>query len=462
MSDLNPSIRTRVSRPVARWRWQAGKRMGSIRAWFSPTDTDVTERNAHFLISEVFWAAFLSATVAFNAPYALRLGATNAEIGFMSSIPALLALLITIPAGQILARVPQRKPFIVWSLLLYRIGFLLVVLLPWVIPADHRGTVLVWLLIAFTAPAQVFGVAWNAMLADVLPEHKRTHVFATRNIVAAIVATAGIFLAGRWLEFGPYPLSYQTLYGIGFAASMVSLYFIMKVDVPVVEVIKSVRDAGGAAPRPAGPRALWRTARESMTAAPDFVRIVVNTFAYGVGLWMVGPLYVLYFVRTLGANEGWIGINGTLGNLTPILGYMLWQRLIYRWGEKRVLKLSMSVIGLYPLLVGLTPHLGVILAWTALNGLIAPGVNLSQFNMLLKVCPADRRPAYLGIYTSIMNVGAFVMPFVGVALANRFGFTPVLIGGGIVCLIGCTSFRFHGLQTPDSLAAHLSELRPTV
>ena len=41
----------------------------------------VTERNALYLEIEVFWAAFLSAVTAFNAPFALRLGATNAEIG---------------------------------------------------------------------------------------------------------------------------------------------------------------------------------------------------------------------------------------------------------------------------------------------------------------------------------------------------------------------------------------------
>ena len=41
---------------------------------------------------------------------------------------------------------------------------------------------------------------------------------------------------------------------------------------------------------------------------------------------MIGPLYMLYYVRTLGATDGWIGMNGTLANLTPIFGFYLWQR----------------------------------------------------------------------------------------------------------------------------------------
>jgi MFS family permease len=171
-------------------------------------------------------------------------------------------------------------------------------------------------------------------------------------------------------------------------------------------------------------------------------------------------LYVLYFVRTLGANEGWLGLNSTLGNLTPAIGYYLWQRGIVRWGEKHVLIWTITFVGLYPLLVGLTHDLNVILLLTALNGLLAPGTNLSHFNMLLKICPADQRTVYLGLWTSTMNLGAFVMPLIGVTLADHVGFAPVLIAGGVMCLLGSTTFRFHKLQTPDSLTVGRAEPEP--
>jgi len=130
------------------------------------------------------------------------------------------------------------------------------------------------------------------------------------------------------------------------------------------------------------------------------------------------------FVRTLGASDGWIGLYGTLGNLTPVLVYYVWQRAIGRWGEKRVLTSVVSVAGLYGVLVGLTPSLILILVWTALNGFIAAGINLSQFSILLKVCPDGDRPTYLGVYTTVLNSFAFVMPLLGVYLAGRFGIAP--------------------------------------
>jgi len=142
-----------------------------------------------------------------------------------------------------------------------------------------------------------------------------------------------------------------------------------------------------------------------------------------------------------------------LAKLTPILGFYLWQRAIQRWGENHVLKLTIGIVGLYPLLVGLTPSLAIILVWTALHGLVAPGIGISHLPMLLKVCPDAQRPLYLGVYTTVMNAGAFVMPLLGVYLAERVGLAAVLVAGGLLCLAGSSTFRFRPLQTPDSKEA---------
>ncbi len=398
------------------------------------------------------WAAILAGAAAFNGPFALRLGATNSQIGLLSSIPALLALIITLPAGQFLSHRARRMPWLIWSLLLARIGYLLVALVP-LVPGVPQGTALVWLLIGMTAPGAFFTVAWNSMLAEAIPETERAKVFATRNILVAFSATASIYLAGRWLERGAFPFNYQLMYVVGLAGGLLSVLYVTRLRLPDSVVPVARRE-------PLRFGALVKVGREAFTTQPDFFRLMINTLAHGVGLWMVAPLYVLYFVRTLGANEGWIGWNSMLATLTPAIGYYLWQRGIVRFGEKYVLITTITFIGLYPLLVGLTHSLNVILLLTALNGLLAPGTNLSHFNMLLKICPAGQRTVYLGLWTSMMNVGAFIMPLIGVVVANQVGFAPVLIAGGALCLLGSTTFRFRKLQTPDSLATRGVEPEP--
>jgi hypothetical protein len=88
----------------------------------------------------------------------------------------------------------------------------------------------------------------------------------------------------------------------------------------------------------------------------------------------------------------------------------------------------------------------------ALNGLIVPGINLSHFNTLLKVTPASNRPGYTALYITIMNIGAFVGPLIGIALAGIFGVGNTLILGGILSILGSTSFWLWPIQAFEASA----------
>lgn len=432
-----------------------GRRLSSVQVWKGAYGMDLPRRNLRYLEVEVFWAAFLSAAATFNAAFALRLGSSNAEIGLLSSLPALMALLVTIPSGHFLSQRTQVMPWLIRSLLLHRLGFLLVVLVPW-LPFVAKGSALVWLLVLFTIPAHFFGVGWNSMLADAIPEVERTKVFAIRNGVSAIALTGGIYLSGLWLEYGSFPWNYQILYAAGFATSLLSIFYIRKLRVPdqLSARVEPAQPSSGQ-PRPSARQIVgrWISTANKFRGHADFMRIVLNTFLHGLGLWMVAPLYIIYFVRGLGANEGWLGLNGMLGNLTPVLGYYLWQRAIVRWGENPILKWTIVLAGVYPMLVGFSPSLTIILIWTGLNGLLVPAIGLSHFFMLLKVCPDRERPLFMGVYTTIMNIGAAIMPLVGVAAADRFGIVPVLVVGGILAIIGSSSFLWNPLKTEDSQTA---------
>ncbi len=393
---------------------------------------------------EVFWGQAHGVVAQFHAPYALRLGATNTEIGLLSSLPSLLALVLGMPAGYLFSRFSNHRAWLGVTIFIHRFSLLLAAFIPWLF-VQRPGAALVWLIVIFSVPGTCFSVGWNPTLAEVIPEVNRARVFAVRNTLAAVALTGGLYLAGRWLATRPFPINYQVMYIVAFAGSLISSLFIALVKPPAT----AAPATGG---RRISPATLWKQIRVARTQQPDFIRITLNTFAHSVGLWMIGPIYVLYYVRTLGAADSWIALNLMLANLSPIVGYYIWQRAIARWGENRVLKWTISVVGFYPLLVGLTPSLSLILAWTAINGLITPGVNLSHFNMLLKVSPPAERANYLAAYVVMMNAGAFVMPLVGVYLADRLGFALLLVAGGLLCLLGSSLFRWRALRTPDSLA----------
>uniref|UniRef100_A0A7C4PLI8 MFS transporter n=1 Tax=Anaerolinea thermolimosa TaxID=229919 RepID=A0A7C4PLI8_9CHLR len=397
------------------------------------------DRSAFYLVVEIFFAAILGAAASFNGAYAIRLGASNEDIGLLTSLPALLAVIISIPAGRFLQGRARRKPWIAGSLLMHRAGFLLVALVPLLkIAGVNQGTVAVALLIIISAPAHFFNVGWIPMLADVIPPERRATVFSARNITANATTSVCVFLFGQWLNHGSFPVNYQLMYVFGFLASLLSQYFILKINVPDSQPEPPNGSASFAAQ--------WHALRTALRDEPDFQRLTTNTILHGIGLWLASPLYILYYVRQLDASDAWLGLHGTVLTTTTILGWMFWRWVIARTGEMPVLKRTIITLGLIPILVGLLPNLNLILLVVGLNGLLSPAVNLSHFNSLLKVTPPAKRPVYTGLYISIVNIGTFICPLIGVAIADRVGLAPALIAFGALSVLGSTSFLWRPVR----------------
>lgn len=406
------------------------------------------DRNAWYLQVEVFWAAFFGVAAAFNGAFAVRLGATDTYIGWLSSLPALLAIAISLPAGRFLESRRNPIPWILNSLLIHRLCFLIVILVPWVVPRERQGLVLVLVLVGMTIPAHFFNVGFNALLAEVIPERKRAAVFTARNVLSGIVVSTGTFLAGQWLSRAPFPFSYQVLYLVGFLGSLVSMYYLHLLRRP--ENVAPKPEPVRAQTAKPGIKERWQQMRAMLAQNSDFIRFNINTLAYNIAAWVVAPLYILFFVRELGASDAWIGLNGTLTNGGVIFGWLLWRRIMNRWGESKTLKTTVMLMGFYPLLVGLSRNLTFILLAGMLINLVAPGISLSHYNTFLKVCPAEKRNTFMAIYITIMNMGAFICPFIGIALSRQFGLGPTLIGMGLFWFLGASLFILLPLRVPDT------------
>ena len=413
-----------------------------------------------YLVVEMFWSSILGSVATFNAAFAIRLGADNFQVGLLTSIPAMIAVLVSIPAGHFLQKQARRTPWVFGSLLVHRAGYLLVALAPWVkLPGIEPGLLVVLVLVINTLPAHFFNVGWIPLLADIIPEQRRAAVFAARNITNQATVSLVVFLCGQWLSRVAFPINYQALYFFGFLTSMISIVLLFKLRVPDSQPLQYEQTRQ---PRQARRRSLGelvRSARGALTGEPAFMRITINTLLHGVGIWMAAPLYALYFVRTLEASDAWLGLNGTLASLGTIAGYSLWRWIMTHWGEPVTLKRTIPLAGLYAVLVGLTPSLPVILLYGVLNGLIVPGLNLSHFNLLLRVTPPEARPRYTSIYMTIMNTGAFVCPLISVALASQIGLAPTLIGAGLLSIIGSTSFWWW--PVPERAAQVSGEATPS-
>ncbi len=397
--------------------------------------SQVGERNAWYFNAEILFATFLTIAATFNNAYAIRMGASNALIGLLASLPALIGILVSIPAGQILKKQKNLKPFVFTNLLINRLGYVLIVLLPWIFGiSPHMGTIIIVILIAISLPGQLFSVGFTPIMAISIPEKKRAAVISSRHLIWNIALCAGTYMAGIWLDHIKFPVNYYFLYLFGFSVSLLSQFLLNKIQIP---------DNPPQEPTSQTKNSLLQNFKhliQNLKAYQQFSRFSINTVFHIFGLWLINPLFSLLFVKQLNATDGWLGLHSAINYGATIIGIFFWRKIINGIGKQRTLKITTMLAGIYPLLVGLLPDLSFILIAVGVNGFIAPGIALSHSNSLFSVLPEDKRPEFTAIYLTLVNLAVFAGPILGTALANIFGYQMIIILGGILCIIGSATF----------------------
>ncbi|MCD6520404.1 MAG: MFS transporter [Anaerolineae bacterium] len=411
------------------------------------------ERNAFYLYAEVAFASVLSAAASFNSAYILRAGGSNTLVGLLSSLPSLLAVFLFIPAARVLEKKKNYLPWVLGSLSLARCGYLAILILPFFL-SKHIPEATVGVLVAMTIPSVFFSTGWSPLLSDVIPPRSRATVLAWRSILSSATAAPLVYLFGRWLDGGTFPSNYQRMYAVGLLGGAISVILISRIHIPETEKEP--------APQTQAPKLPWKQALRAMTQENRyFIRIITNTLVFNLGAWLVAPLYIILFIRHLGATDSWIGLNRTLANVGVVIGYWLWRRFIHKMGEQRALLLALPLASAYAFMVALVPNLTFILLAGFLINLILPGVSLSHSVIFLNLLPPGKKHVLTAVYSTVMNIGAFAGPLIGVALSEHIGILPTLVIGGILRFTGAMLFYFRPVQegmSPRLLIEMLQQL----
>ena len=406
------------------------RRWRSLRAALASRN----ERNALLLYAEVAAAGVMMAAQSFYSAYLLRLGASNTLVGLLSSLPPLVAVFCYLPSARILEGQERYDRWIVWALGIARAGMIPLLLLPFFL-SEGLPEITLGLIVAMTLPAVLFSTGWSAFLTDLIPAEARATVLSWRMILLSAVTAVATFGFGQWLDSRAFPINYQGMFATGVVGAAASLFFVARLRLP---------DHALSAPRTSN-KSLRGMVQSSLVASPGFRRIVVDTLLFNLGAWMIGPLFMILYVRELGASDGWVGMAATAANIGVMAGYWVAQRLVKRWGPAKTLYVTLPLVSIHAFLVALFPNLTAILLFGLMVNFASGGVNLTHSMMFLELLPKESRYGATAIYSMVMNVGAFLCPMFGVFLADQIGILPTLVVGGVLRMLGAATFYFWPL-----------------
>ncbi|MDW8344810.1 MAG: MFS transporter [Verrucomicrobiae bacterium] len=347
--------------------------------------------------------------------YAQWVGLPPIGFGIMAAVP-FVAALFQLPASWWLERHGHRKRFFIGLGLLHRALWLVIAVLPWVLPASWQWPgFLVVLGISWVA-GQMIVPAWVAWMGDLVPARIRGRFFSRRTQLGQLVGLVTTWAIGAVLDWAATqgePVMARTI-SIGLAVAGVAGMLDFLLFLPVESAER---------PMPARPVSLWELVRAPL-ADVHFRRFLGFHMTLTFGTAYLGPFFWLYAFEELQLTN--VQANVWLVILPMVMWALatpLWGRVLDRFGRKPVLWLAGIAVVLgsaawVPMTEGtLWPWYGLVM----LANLAWPGIELANFNVLLRTRDATGQ-------TRVPTSGYVVVCSVAGALA---GSLAGLVAGGL-------------------------------
>jgi MFS family permease len=376
------------------------------------------ERNIRNLMAQTACAGLVQGGITTFLPVMLaRLGASAVTVSALSSGLALTSIAMALPAGPI---VDRQRELVGWSSrYFYAVrGLFLLIAAAAFLPAPWAAYACVALWSLHGIPAAIGNNAWYGVLAEAVSPRRRPAINGARWALLGLVSAICVAVFGRTLDLIAFPLGYQVVFLVSAVGGALGIWFYSRIEIPPKEP-KATTAPGG-----------WRRKLggilDPLREGGDFLHYTIGTSVLRLGLNLPIGLFSLFWVNELHATDTWIGLRSTVGNVALTGGYYAWGRLAGRLGHRRTLGFAALGLAFYPALTAAAPTVEWLLPAALIWGLFASGIDMSLFEGLLEVCPADRRAEFVAVNTFVANLILFGAPLLGAAMAEVMGIRPVL------------------------------------
>jgi len=399
----------------------------------APNDASPTQRRNFINVqNDAIGVGLANAGAQFLSVFLTRLGATSTQVGLLTSMPALTGLLIAIPVGRFLQTRRKIIPWFSGSRLLIISSYALTGIVPFIVPEEWivPAVLLIWMLV--TIPQIVLNVTFSVVMNAVAGPHRRYDLMSRRWSILGLTTAIVVTIIGQVLVRLDFPINYQIVFLSVSLGGLFSFYFSSRIQIPDLETLPT--KSNGAAR--SGIIEYWSLLKQY----PDFLSISFKRFVYFFGFTLAVPLFPLYYVRSIGAPDSWIGFINTAQTAVLLVGYYIWTRQSKVRGNRFVLLWTTFGLALYPALMASTEVLQVIVILAGMAGIFQAGIDLVFFDELMKTVPVEYSATFVAFAQGLQYAAALVAPLLGTYLADQIGIEGALIISSGVRFIGFILF----------------------
>ncbi|MEH7442089.1 MFS transporter [Bacillus sp. JJ1122] len=371
------------------------------------------------------------------------LGATNQQIGLISSLPSIIGMLALIPGAIWLNSVHSKKNFAVISTLLTRLLFSLILFVPF-LGSHYAAWALVVIIALLNFPGALSGLSWQSMIGELVPEKRRGEFFSSRNRYNTIAAMAVTFATGLFLQQfqkdSAFP--YQILFLAAFIFAVLEVYYLIKHKESEKPKEKNSATSND------------RTLSMNVYKHKPFLAFVISALMFGFSSQMAWSLFSIYQIKEADATALWLSLFSVTNQLAQIISIKWWANAANRRGNSFVLFIAAAGMATVPALTVISDNLIYLTLINLWIGLFVSGTNLLLFNQLLKASPEADRTNYIANYNFLLSIVGFIAPQTGVFLLNGMGMNAAMNVISILRFAAASSFLFVAIKFDRKIIAY--------
>jgi MFS family permease len=352
-------------------------------------------------------------------PYALFLGATSPQVGFLVASPNFLSAMAQLFAVRAVTAAGSRHRLLVGTTALQAVMLVPLVFLP-LYPFPGKMAILIALVSVFRVLGSLMGPAWGSLVSDYLPEGQRGQYMGWRSRIVSFAGIGGLAFWGVVLlvtKKHSENLGFILLFAAAAVFRFLSLHYMSRmVDVPVVH----------APARGISPRTILRQLRQN-----NLVKFVCYVSGVTFATQLAAPYFSIYMLRDLGFDYLSYTCVHLASVVAGLVAFPVWGRHADHVGTAKIMKSVSWLIPAIPVLwlFARTPlSLAVV---EMFSGLIWSGFNLASANFIYDAASPANRVRWLAYHNLINGAAIFLGASIGGWLAPRL---PRLLGSRLLSL----------------------------
>jgi hypothetical protein len=390
------------------------------------------------------WSGVMSAVVAalfgpFTVKFLQRIGGTDFYISLLNSLPGIIGVAVSLPGALWLAghRGKGLKALTVEMTLASRLLVLSLIPLVWLSPTMAPLCCVV-LLALKNIPESISQTAFQGLTGDLFPLEARSTAITQRNRYSVPATLAVTLIAGLVLRELPGNDAqrltiYQIFFALAAAFGAIEALFMHRME--------------STEPHPADARQDWRGITGMILKDKKFMRYAGASLVYYFSWQMGWPLFSIYQVINLGADELWLSIIGILSAIGMFAGFKFWNRVIIKHGNIRTAVFATLGMSINPVIMAVFPNLYWVSGVNLFLGFFTAGTVTVLLSALLEVTPQENRVVYVGTYNTFVNASLAISPIVAFLVLRAVGIIPALVVVCVCRLIGALAFWLYGRKS---------------